>query len=124
MEQAVDLCKCKKRVYRPDSIPDTRIAYIDYSTDLSFLDVIQQEIENGESTKNGKKPPYVSEFMTYDTETTSVSRETLWNDSGTDLGFPYLHQFYFRGNCLILRENDDVKLFFETIADYLQQVNK
>ena len=78
MEQAVDLCKCKKRVYRPDSITDTRLAYIDYLTDLSFLDAIKQEIENGESTKNGKKQPYVSEFMTYDTETTTVSRETLW----------------------------------------------
>ena len=124
MEQAVDLCKCKNRVYRPDSIPAERLKYIDYFSDLSYCDIVKNEIENGDITKNGKKPAYVSEFMTYDTETTSVSRETLWNDSGTDVGFTYLHQFYFRGNCLILRENYDVKLFFETIADYLQKVNK
>ena len=117
MEQAVDLCKCENRVYRPDSIPAERLKYIDYFSDLSYCDIVKNEIENGDITKNGKKSPYVSEFMTYDTETTSVSRETLWNDSGTDVGFPYLHQFYFRENCLILRENDDVKLFFETIAD-------
>src|SRR5574344_902495 len=103
-------------VFKPISISENRLDKIEYSDCISdFGNALEYCIDNTNSLPRGKKRAYVFDFATYDTETSSVSRGTLWNRLDTDVGFPYLHQFSFFGEQYIFRENATLKNLFENV---------
>lgn len=103
-------------VFKPISISENRLDKIEYSDCSSdFGNALEYCIDNTKSLSRGKKRAYVSDFATYDTETSSVSRGTLWNRLDTDVGFPYLHQFSFFGKQYLFRENAILKNLFENV---------
>lgn len=98
------------KIQRPSSIPEKRLSEIEYyENDIPELSVAFREIVSRETYARKNNRSICSDFLTLDTETTSVARQTLWNNTETDIGFIYLVQLYVSGKVFIFRTIYDFK---------------
>lgn len=89
---------------RPDSLPKERLSEIEYyENDIPELQVAFREIVSRETYTRKNKKSICADFMTLDTETSSIPRQALWNNTETDLGFIYLVQLHVAGKNFIFR---------------------
>lgn len=92
---------------RPAYISEERPSEIEveYNKYDEFIAAAKSAVEKNVIAKGNRK--YVSIPVTYDTETTTVKLSSLKEIPAEDdmyVGFPYLHQFYFMGRTLLIRD--------------------
>lgn len=105
---------------RPNYISEERPAEIEveYNKYDEFISSAKSAVMNN-VIANGKHK-YVSIPITYDTETTTVKLSFLKEIAPEDdmyVGFPYLHQFYFMGHVVLIRDEVAVIRFFDTLEE-------
>lgn len=110
---------------RPDTVPKCRLEKIEYyENDIPAMRKAFGEIVSRETYARRNKRSVCSDFLTMDTETTSVARATGWNNTDTDIGLVYLVQLYVSGKCFIFRTLDDFKNALESaIVPQLEELN-
>lgn len=105
---------------RPNYISEERPAEIEveYNKYDEFISCAESAVMNNIIVKGKHK--YVSIPLTYDTETTTVKLSFLKEIAPEDdmyVGFPYLHQFYFMGHVVLIRDEVAVIRFFDTLEE-------
>lgn len=104
-------------VTRPESVPKERLSKIEYfENDIPELKSAFREIVSRETYARKNKRSICADFATLDTETTSVARQTLWNNTDTDIGFIYLVQLHIAGKNFIFRTIYDFKDAIEQVV--------
>lgn len=103
---------------RPAYISEDRPAEIkvEYNKYDEFIAAAKSSAEKNVIVKGNRK--YVSIPVTYDTETTTVKLSSLKEITAEDdmyVGFPYLHQFYFMGHTLLIRDELTAIRFFDEL---------
>ena len=113
------------KIMRPDSISEKRLSEIEYyENNIPELQVAFREIVSRETYQRKNKRSICADFLTLDTETSSVARMTEWNNTETDLGFIYLVQLHVSGKNFIFRTIYDFKDAVENaIIPQLQEIN-
>ena len=96
-----DLEDCKK-----SSILSEIMSSINYETDI-----VTQKHRKYDDEHYYKYP------CAFDTETTTVLGNTMWNKSEDAVGFTYLYQFNLFGTCFMFRFETEVVQFLRMVAD-------
>ena len=111
-------------VNRPASIPETRLngfmAY-EWSDKNEIKSRVLYWIENTEIIARRKKPDLISDVMTIDIETTTISAGTPYNHTDKPFAFPYLYQIYIAGIVIFLRTDDHFRQFYIWLDDLLYE---
>lgn len=110
------------KVTRPAMLPDTRLsdftAY-EYSDFKKFDGLFAYGLENCEKLQRRNKPDLLSDFMTVDIETTTISAGTVYNKSEYPYAVPYLYQVYLFGRVIFFRYDFEFKHFIEWLDEKL-----
>lgn len=105
---------------RPSYISEERPAEIEveYNKYDEFTATAKNAVMNNIIVQAKKK--YVAMPITYDTETTTVKLSALKEIAPEDdmyVGFPYLHQFYFAGRVVLIRDELTAMRFFDALEE-------
>lgn len=120
------------RVLRPVALPTERIPYLDYydndielavETLYNMCNKYQFSKKSRTDSHGNPKRYTCPEFITFDTETTSVPPMTVDNPSDEGFAFVYLAQFYISGKLFLFHDMKTVAQFLETAAAALDSIN-
>lgn len=105
---------------RPNYISEERPAEIEveYNKYDEFIAAAKSAVMNNVIVKANRK--YVSIPVTYDTETTTVKLSALKEIAPEEdmyVGFPYLHQFYFAGCVVLIRDDLTAMRLFDALEE-------
>lgn len=102
------------KVTRPASVPDTRLngfeAY-EYTDMPDFKAHFVSYLESSEKVKRRKGFDLISDLMTVDIETTTISAGTRYNAGCFPYAVPYLYQVFCAGCVLIFRYDEQFNDF-------------
>lgn len=115
-----------KQITRPAMLPESRLASIDaYEyTDLPKLEqLVEYGIHKSDYHRRRSRPPVISDFATFDIETTTVSEESKYNPDIWPYAVPYLYQFYLFGRVWLMRSDAEFAHFIETLEFYCEKYN-
>ena len=113
-----------KIVKRPSNIPTDRLEEITYFGGPEALEKIKQLLEYAYTAFDHiryHKKELLSEYMTIDTETTTLSPDAAENPTDEYLSFDYLYQIRFVEVNFILRTRYDFRSFFDIIGEFCKQ---
>lgn len=113
-----------KIVKRPVSIPAERLEEIAYYEGDEALEKIKQLLEYAHATVECiryHKKELLAEYMTIDTETTTLTPDAAENPTNDYISFDYLYQIRFLGTNFILRTRFEFRSFFDIIGDFCHQ---
>lgn len=112
------------KVIRPDMLPTSRLSEIDAYT-YEDLPLLKQRVEYGvnmsETYKRRNRPDLLSDFATFDIETSTIPAESEYAIDDDPYSVPYLYQFYLFGSVWFFREDYQFRHFFETLEELLRE---
>lgn len=111
------------KVIRPEQLPAVRLSEIDAYTydDLPKLEnLVDYGMEHCDLFKRRNRPDLISDFATFDIETTTIPADSDYAVDEDPYAIPYLYQVYLFGRVWFFREDWQFKHFFETLEEILR----
>lgn len=110
----------KHIVKRPAWLDTSRPAEIEYydHEDIGRLDQIISYIDGiDDKVKIRKRPTFATQFMTLDTETTTLPAGSRYNPGEVPLSFIYMYQIRIGGVNFIMRRREEIEAFMNYAAE-------
>lgn len=113
------------KVTRPGSLPASRLSEFtayEYKDFSKIKQLIEYGVSKCEQFKRRKRSALLSDFMTIDIESTTISAGTAYNKSEFPFAIPYLYQVYMFGRVLFFRYEAEFQHFIEYLDEELNKI--
>ena len=114
------------KIRRPKQLPETRLDFImayEYQDLAKLENLVDYGVSISEFYRRRSKPPVLSDFATFDIETSTIPECSKYNPDIWPYAVPYLYQFYLFGRVWILRTDGEFEHFLETLQMLCEKHN-